>query len=309
MGENNSIYYSWNYEDERQHSGKSVELKPDTIGEFLSDKGGREENQDAWGFTIAADKSLVLAVADGLGGHAGGRTASQDAIAGCLKAANKTKFNGLSQQSLGDMFLGAHQAIKSNQAEQPELKSMRSTLVVLIIGPDYQIRWGHVGDVRLYLVRNGRIVHQTKDHSVPQMLVDAGELEPEQIRNHPDRNRLLRSLGQEEEPKPNLSGTGTLEKGDLLVMATDGFWEWVDEDFLIKASKLAQTNPPIDKDKKLIPYPCSALVEAEKVLLKAAKAHDSEFDNYTALFLARLPDPFPESPVKKSFWRFPLSFK
>jgi serine/threonine protein phosphatase PrpC len=267
------VMYSWEKEDRNQRSIIPFSFEPDVEGLFLSDRGGREENQDAWGYVQAVDGSLILALADGLGGHAGGRVASREAIRGCLDIALGKTFDGSSERALADMFAAGHRAICAAREKQPALSSMCSTLVVLIIN-GVQLRWGHAGDVRLYLVRSGDVIRQTKDQSVPQMLVDAGVIQASEIRGHPDRNRLLQVLGDAgSEPHADLQGEARLEPGDFLAMASDGFWEWIDEDCLVRT---AAKNAPRE-----------GLVEAEKLLLAGASASGPEFDNYTAVFLSR----------------------
>ena len=104
---------------------------------------------------------------------------------------------------------------------------MQTTAVSLIIQNDLAL-WGHIGDTRLYYFHDGNLQKQTSDHSVPQMLVNAGEIDDSQIRYHEDRNRLLRSLGSKETIKPNLEQSATtIYPGDAFLLCTDGFWEYV----------------------------------------------------------------------------------
>jgi serine/threonine protein phosphatase PrpC len=106
---------------------------------------------------------------------------------------------------------------------------MRTTLVVLA-SDGQRARWAHVGDSRLYHLRGGRIASQTLDHSVPQALARAGEIRPDEIRCHEDRNRLLRTLGNEDEARPTVLGEPVLlEPDDAFLLCTDGFWEFVTE--------------------------------------------------------------------------------
>jgi len=83
---------------------------------------------------------------------------------------------------------------------------------------------GHLGDSRFYHFRRGQVIFRTKDHSVAQALVNAGELSPAKLRDHEDRHRLLRALGAEEDFRPAISEPRELMVGDALLLCTDGFW-------------------------------------------------------------------------------------
>ena len=82
----------------------------------------------------------------------------------------------------------------SASKKSPSSPEMRTTIVLLVADPQ-PARWGHVGDSRLYHFRGGRIINQTKDHSVPQALVNSGEIKPEEVRFHEDRHRLAPGPG------------------------------------------------------------------------------------------------------------------
>ena len=115
-------------------------------------------------------------------------------------------------------------------------RAMKTTMTALLIG-NSRIRFGHVGDSRIYYFRNGKLMGRTMDHSVPQMEVLSGAIRPEQIRPHADRARLLRALGRENPPKPEFH-VGTLQDGDVFLLCSDGFWEPVWEgEMLIDLSK------------------------------------------------------------------------
>jgi serine/threonine protein phosphatase PrpC len=84
--------------------------------------------------------------------------------------------------------------------------------------------WAHVGDSRLYFVREGRIESQTKDHSRVQLLVDAGRIREEAVAAHPDRNKIFNCLGQMNPPRVDLSRRTMLKNGDIILLCTDGLW-------------------------------------------------------------------------------------
>jgi len=184
--------------------------------------GGRTVNQDYCASHILGDFSC-FALADGLGGHPDGDTASKAAVEAIL--ARFAHAPGLSPDTLRECLLAGQNSVLEAQKHI----DMRTTAVALVIGKKGAL-WGHVGDSRLYFFRRGAIFMQTEDHSVPQAMVNAGALHSRQIRGHEDRNRLLRSLGKEEDFRPTiLSNPHGLREGDAFLLCSDGFWEYVTE--------------------------------------------------------------------------------
>ena len=231
---------------------------------FLSKPGGRKANQDAYEFECD-EAGGCWAVADGLGGHAGGEVASR--VAGEAAVRQLRKPGGFSREGLAACMAFAHQAVRAKAEEDPVLAGMRTTLVVLACSGDRAL-WGHVGDSRLYWFRQGKILHQTRDHSVPQMLVDAGKIKPEAIRGHEDQNRLTRALGQEGEIRPELLQSPLdCQDGDAALLCSDGVWTWVLE-------------AEMEHDLQSTGSPDEWLAALERrVLARAA----GPYDNYTAL--------------------------
>ena len=117
---------------------------------------------------------------------------------------------------------------------------MKTTLVFLYI-EDGCARWMHIGDSRLYHFSGGHLQSQTMDHSVSQMAVLMGEITPQEIRFHEDRNRVLRALGGDN-AKPDVSAPVILTGGnDAFLLCTDGFWEYVYEEEMEKTLQNAKT--------------------------------------------------------------------
>lgn len=225
----------------------------------LSIAGGRTQNEDALG-----QGEGIWVLADGLGGHGGGEIASRLAVNAVLAA---TQVAGTGLPDLSEIIAAAHQAVVDGQQEAARLVAMRTTLVVLC-SDGRNARWAHVGDSRLYGFRAGSLWVQTADHSVPQVLALAGEISLEQIRGHEDRNRLLRCLGQDRPPKPALSEDAVpLQPGDVFLLCSDGFWEWVDEDEMQQT--LAATSEPTAWLNSL----------EQRLLARAEPGHD----NYSAM--------------------------
>jgi len=186
--------------------------------------GGRANNEDRVGFWQTPGAAL-MAVADGLGGHLHGEIAAEMAI-GLFGAV----FQREAQPRLADpaAFLAramaaAHAAIL-REGQRLDLPETPRTVIVACVVQDGHAWWMHVGDCRLYLIREGRIVRRTRDHTVVQRLIDEGRIREEAIASHPDRNRLLQCLGGYLAPTPDAAERMRLAKGDVLLLCSDGFW-------------------------------------------------------------------------------------
>jgi serine/threonine protein phosphatase PrpC len=106
---------------------------------------------------------------------------------------------------------------------------MKTAAVALVV-LNGKCRWGHIGDSRLYFYHRNKPKARTLDHSVPQMLALSGEIKENQIRRHPDRNRLLRVMGVEwDTPRYELSDEIALDGNQSFLLCTDGFWDFIDE--------------------------------------------------------------------------------
>jgi PPM family protein phosphatase len=243
--------------------------------------GGRQHNEDACGDLWLGNAGCWV-VADGLGGHRGGETASSLAVQAVLASFQSSQ--EFSTAALLQHLEAAQEAILKVQKEQPSLEGMRTTIVVLITD-SRQALWAHVGDSRLYCLTAGRIAFCTKDHSVVQAMVSAGELSPREMRHHEDRNRLLRCLGNSDgDLRPEFLAQGrALYKGTTFLLCTDGFWENVSEAEM--EIDLAKADRPRDW-----------LGKMETRLLERT-TEDS--DNYTAIAIFFDSESAPEAPARK----------
>ena len=209
---------------------------------MLTAQGGRDYNEDYCGSVELEDESKCWVVADGLGGHGGGDVASKLAVEAMLNTLAENPV--LATGTLNLQFNKAQAAVLEGQKRSLKLADMHTTAVVLVIHHELAL-WGHIGDTRLYYFHEGRLQKQTSDHSVPQLLANAGEIDVSEIRFHEDRNRLLRSIGSEAAFKPHLEQSPiSLHSGDAFLLCTDGFWEYVFEaemaEDLQQASSAAQ---------------------------------------------------------------------
>jgi len=186
--------------------------------------GAREINEDRIGYWEAGG-AVLLAVADGLGGHQHGEVAAQIAI-DILGAA----FMGEARAGLDDpagflaRTLGAAHAAIVREAQKRDLPETPRTVIAACVVQDGHAFWAHVGDCRFYLVRKGRIVARSRDHTVVQRLVDEGRIREEAAATHPHRNRLLACLGGYQAPRVEPAAGARLAKDDIVLVCSDGFW-------------------------------------------------------------------------------------
>ena len=241
---------------------------------MMSDKGSRPNNEDSIGM-YEKDGDFCFLLADGLGGHGKGEVASSLAVETCVEefmagGAGEERTGGELPDGvfLDRAFLKAQERILKGQQEDRTAADMKTTLVVLDISGD-QIRWGHIGDSRLYYFKDKRIQTRTLDHSVPQMLVSIGEIKEKQIRRHPDRNRLLRVLGvDEDELRYQLSEPVRRGSRQAFLMCSDGFWELIEEKKMESTFKKAST-------------PDEWLEAMKGIVLKNGR--NTDMDNYSAI--------------------------
>lgn len=195
-----------------------------------SKKGGRKSNQDRMGYCFTRD-ALLMIVADGMGGHLQGDMAAQIAVqtVGSMFQQQATPTLRTPQRFLEASVLEAHRQILLYRTAQGLSESPRTTIVACVVqgGAAY---WAHVGDSRLYWIRSGEVIAQTRDHSKIQSMIQQGLASPAEIDTHPDRNKLFNCLGSPELPTVELSRKMTLKPGDTLFLCTDGLWSAVIED-------------------------------------------------------------------------------
>ncbi|MFK7824354.1 MAG: Stp1/IreP family PP2C-type Ser/Thr phosphatase [Oligoflexales bacterium] len=192
----------------------------------LTDRGlVRKTNQDAYLIDL---NSMLLIVADGMGGHAGGEVASKlciecvdEVFHSKLKEFPKEELNELkATRSLSDAINVASTRIYEKALEEPNLKGMGTTATVVKIIND-KTYFAQVGDSRLYLLRCGFIYQLTQDHSLVSEQVAAGVISEEEAKNHQLRNVITRSVGYQEEEYVD-TGSLNLEDQDFLVLCSDG---------------------------------------------------------------------------------------
>jgi protein phosphatase len=191
----------------------------------------RLRNEDSF-CVLSKDNFHLFSVADGLGGHRGGSIASKMAI-----DTIQSEFENWNGKH-GDRFVtraiqSANQAVFSTAQDHPELFSMQTTATVIVIEKD-SLFVGHVGDCRLYRVRDGRVTVLTKDHSQAAELLRMHLISAEASQQHPGRHQLTRSVGSSPFLRVDLVKERT-KPGDSYIVCSDGLWSEVSDTDVKKA--------------------------------------------------------------------------
>lgn len=200
---------------------------------MFTDCGNREVNEDSIAYA-EKNGAHCFVLCDGLGGHGKGDLASSFVTEFVIEY---FKYSPNVDRFFNDVLDKAQNGLLVEQKRIGARLEMKTTATVLVIcGNKY--RYAHIGDSRIYSFRKGKVIERTIDHSVPQMLVMAGDIKEKHIRRHPDRNKLLRVMGIEwENSKYEVCDVGELQSGDAFLLCSDGFWEPVTEKEMCKALK------------------------------------------------------------------------
>ena len=193
----------------------------------LTDVGqARSENQDFWGEFESGGERLLI-VADGMGGHRGGATASRlcvDTVARVFKEAKGPPGERLRRGLELANYKIYHAALKN-----PRLRGMGTTGVALLFCPPRKVWIGWIGDSRAYLVRAGSVRLLTRDHSLVADWIRSGILSADEAGSHPRRNELTRAIGSAEEVEADVVEL-EVQPGDSLMLCSDGLWGSVQEE-------------------------------------------------------------------------------
>lgn len=211
----------------------TISLNGNIVG--ISSTGKRNNNEDAL-FAEKAGDGYLIAIADGIGGHRAGEVASALAISR-LSGEFSTRYHAAMDPDeigvlLSDSFKSAHVAIETEAEDEKE--GMGTTMVAAFIRKNVAVI-ANTGDSRAYHIRR-RVIFRTKDHSVVQSLVDSHQISEEDARHHPLRAMITHSLGSSFLVDIYIR---TLQPGDLLLLSSDGFHDYVNEDVITEADKKA----------------------------------------------------------------------
>lgn len=220
----------------------------------------RSNNQDSFRLQnlprLGPDYALLV-VCDGMGGHAGGEVASgiaTDLIATVSSHQDSSEHLAI-HESLVEALNRADAAIEQRASKERDLAGMGTTAVACVLTP-YGYIHCFLGDSRLYHIRGGEIIYQTKDHSVVRYLVEEGIIKEEEAREHPYRSQLTSSLGGGKEAnrltiepvwKEGQESYRDWESGDTLVLCSDGLnSELTDQQIARIASQAKSSQEAVD---------------------------------------------------------------
>jgi PPM family protein phosphatase len=197
----------------------------------------RENNEDTIAVKQLSDATVCM-VADGMGGHAAGEIASRRAIEVVSRELKKrlpqAADTDQAPQVIREAVVQANEEIIAMGELDENLRQMGTTIALGIWRSNRELFLAHVGDSRIYLIRDGRIQRLTVDHNLLQALLDAGALTPEESRDFHGRNHLMRFLGS---PETSVQGPDfqllTVEPGDRYLLCSDGLTEKLADEGLL----------------------------------------------------------------------------
>lgn len=193
----------------------------------ISEDGKRPYNEDS----LFADKdSNLFLVCDGVGGSNKGEIASQKACEYFSQFLLST--SDYSVDGIEKTLVQCEAKFDEYTSQNTDAKGMATTLTLLKLFPEKTVI-GHIGDSRVYHVRNGEILFQTTDHSFVNELVASGFLTPEEAKTHPKRNQITRAIqGSENNTYIDVNEVSSLQSQDYFLLCSDGILEGIDDEFI-----------------------------------------------------------------------------
>ena len=205
----------------------------------------RMENEDSFGFHIPrraeslSARGTVVAIADGMGGQAGGKTASEMVLDRVISS----YFQNSNEDDIPSIFTRSINRIncevRLRGEAEAKLKGMGSTITLAVIR-GREIFLAHVGDSRAYMIRDRMIKQITRDHAWVAEMVMKGEMTTEQAKKHPCAGILTKSVGQKEDLEPDIYRE-SLASNDIIVLCTDGLYSMVEDE---EIRKIAENHSP-----------------------------------------------------------------
>lgn len=232
---------------------------------IVSNCGNRSVNEDATELFIGEEVCGFI-VCDGLGGHGMGEIASS-LVVQCFKDACKN-INRIDNELINEMFTQFNSVLINKQNELNAYSRLKTTAAILFLYNENGYT-AHIGDTRVYVFNKGKYISRTMDHSVPEVLRISGQITENDIRKHPDRNKLLRVIGDRERaPCAAISNPLSIDYDTKFLLCSDGFWEYINENEMERL--LGESATPDEWLRKM---------ESE-ILTNGA---ESNMDNYSAI--------------------------
>jgi protein phosphatase len=188
----------------------------------------RRRNEDAY-----VCEPPLFAIADGMGGAQAGEVASRLAAAALKESGAKT-LGG--EERISDLIQEANRRVYDRSSTDPNTSGMGTTITVALV-ENGNVAFGHVGDSRAYLIRDGRMEQVTEDHSLVNELMKSGKLSREEAETHPQRSVITRALGTDPDVDAD---TFTIEakSGDVFLLCSDGLTDMVGEREILELVEL-----------------------------------------------------------------------
>jgi protein phosphatase len=210
---------------------------------YLNEQGKRKNIEDAI-FpkpNTASINDKLFIVCDGVGGQAKGEEASRIACEAISESIYSLGIKDIQEHHIHEAVLFATAQMQQYISQHPEAEQMSTTLTMAFInGNDALVAW--CGDSRIYHIRKGKVLWQSKDHSLVQQLVDLGEISKEEALNHPKKNIIIRSLNAHTVSKTDVHRISNIVQGDYILLCTDGILENIDDQALMSICGPQQIN-------------------------------------------------------------------
>ena len=208
----------------------------------VSALGDRQDNQDRAAVVVSEDAALLL-VFDGMGGHSDGAMAAETGLKVVQDMFMSQTQPIFDPQGFLYMALSrAHDEVVSLGADLDVDFRPRATCAICLV-QEAGAFWAHIGDSRIYLVRDGRVSMRSRDHSHVEVLIQEGAISEEEAQDHPMRNFVECCIGGDA-PVPDMSITNrkALEPGDVLLACSDGLWSGLSDDDMAEIGKPGDDN-------------------------------------------------------------------
>jgi serine/threonine protein phosphatase PrpC len=208
----------------------------------------KQINEDAFGHR-ETPFGLLAVVCDGMGGHVGGREASNAALATIFEAFDAAPTTSTPREVLRDAIRLANVRVRGLAVSDPAGGHPGSTVVAVLVHAG-GTEVAHVGDSRVYLVQQGQIFQITRDHSMVEEMVQAKLLTPEQAAVHPDANKITRALGIDDDVEVEVRGQPVAHvAGDAFLLCSDGLSDLVEKPEMLE---IVSSEPPAQAAGKLV---------------------------------------------------------